>query len=91
MDLKQKVVLNSRVFVQEVDDEIVLLDSLSENYFGLDEVGASFWRAMQKEDSLESVLDVLLNEYDVSRDILLKDLEIFLHKLQENNLIDLEI
>ncbi|MEA1953786.1 MAG: PqqD family peptide modification chaperone [Campylobacterota bacterium] len=88
MDLNKKVTFADTIFAQEVDGEMVLLDMNSENYFGLDAVGTSIWQAMEKNRSLKEVLDVLLEEYDVEYDVLEKDLLLFVDKLLDNQLIE---
>jgi len=90
MDLNQKVTFSETVFAQEVDGEMVLLDMESENYFGLDEVGTSIWQAMQENESLKEVLDVLLEQYEVEEEMLKNDLFAFLGKLEESGLVKVE-
>jgi len=87
MELHQKIIFHESVFAQCVDEEMILLDMESENYFGLDEVGASIWRAMQENETLEEVLAVLLEEYDVEEEVLKQDLLHFVTKLKENGLV----
>jgi ornithine carbamoyltransferase len=90
MDLKQKVIFADTVFAQEVDGEMVLLDMNSENYFGLDAVGTDIWQAMQEKETLQEVLEVLLEQYEVEEDVLKKDLLTFVDKLQESGLVEVE-
>jgi len=86
MELNQKVIFSESVFAQLVDDEMVLLDMESENYFGLDEVGTSIWNAMQENETLEEVFSVLLEQYDVGEEMLKNDLLNFVTKLVDNGL-----
>ena len=86
MELEQKVVFAESVFAQLVDDEMVLLDMESENYFGLDEVGTSIWNAMQENETLNEVFAVLLEQYDVGEEMLKNDLLNFVTKLVDNGL-----
>jgi len=86
MELDQKVIFAESVFAQLVDDEMVLLDMESENYFGLDEVGTSIWNAMQENETLEEVFKVLLEQYDVGEEMLKNDLLNFVKKLVDNGL-----
>ena len=90
MDLNQKVTFADTVFAQEVDGEMVLLDMNSENYFGLDAVGTDIWQAMQEKETLQEVLEVLLEQYEVEEDVLKKDLLTFVEKLQESGLVEVE-
>ncbi len=90
MDVKDRVVCSESVFTQEIDGEMVLLDMNSENYFGLDEVGTSIWKAIEAEDGkLESVFNVLLEEYDVDEALLKQDLLLFVDRLAESGLVQI--
>jgi len=90
MNLNQKITFAETVFAQEVDGEMVLLDMESENYFGLDEVGTAIWQAMQEKETLQEVLDVLLEQYEVEIDMLKNDLSNFVGKLEESGLVKVE-
>ena len=90
MDLNQRITFADTVFAQEVDDEMVILDMESENYFGLDEVGTSIWQAMQEYGTLQEVFDALLEQYDVEPEILEKDLSDFVEKLLESGLVEVK-
>jgi len=88
MDLNQKIKFVDTVFAQCVDDEMVLLDMKSENYFGLDEVGTAIWHGLEKNGTLHDVLKTLLEEYDVEEDVLKKDIITFVEKLYKNGLVE---
>ena len=90
MDLDQKIIFSDTVFAQEVDGEMVLLDMESENYFGLDEVGTAIWQAMQEKETLQEVLKVLLEQYDVEAEVLERDLSDFVTKLLESGLVEVK-
>ncbi|SFV70643.1 Msl5258 protein [hydrothermal vent metagenome] len=86
MNLNQKVIFSENIFAQLVDDEMVLLDMESENYFGLDETGTSIWNVIQEHEHLEEAFNVLLEYYDVAEEILKNDLFAFVEKLVDNGL-----
>jgi len=88
--LDQKVVSEQTVFAQEVDDEMVLLDMNSENYFGLDSVGAVMWQIIEEKKVLKDVLNELLSYYDVEEERLKQDLLHFVENLQKSGLIRVE-
>jgi ornithine carbamoyltransferase len=90
MNLNQKITFADTVFAQEVDGEMVLLDMESENYFGLDEVGTAIWQAMQEYETLQEVLNALLEQYDVEAEVLEKDLSDFVDKLLESGLVEVK-
>jgi len=90
MNLEQKAIISPSVFAQEVDGEMVLLDMESENYFGLDEVGTAIWQGMQEKESLKEVFSLLLEQYDVSEEVLKHDLIHFVENLVESGLLEVE-
>ena len=85
-----KVVISSKVLSQEVRGETVLLDLSREFYFGLDAVGTRVWQLLREGKSLEQLLDVMLDEFDVAREQLEIDIVAFLEKLVSAGLISVE-
>ena len=83
----QKVTISPEVLFQEVSGEIVLLDLASESYFGLDEIGARIWALLNEEKAMGQILEVLLEEYEVDRARLEKDVNELLENLLEAGLI----
>ena len=79
--------ISNEVLFQEVSGEIVLLDLASENYFGLDELGARIWHLLNSGSSVRALLDTLYEEYDVARETLESDVGELLEKLSEAGLI----
>jgi len=89
MNLTEKITIPSTVFVQKVDDEMVLLDMNSENYFGLDTIGTVMWHYLSETHSLAKMLSSMLEEYDVEEDVLRKDITTFVQDLEKNALIQI--
>ena len=75
---------------QELDGEIVLLDLKSGVYFGLNEVGSRMWTHLSLVGDLDEIMGLLLDEFDVDKDTLLKDLHELCHRLKSLELITLE-
>ena len=71
-----------------VGGEAVLLDVESGLYFGLDEVGARIWQLLVAGASEESIVDQLLEEYDVERSRLRADVTGFLTVLVAKGLTE---
>lgn len=90
ISLSSNIKFSSEILAQEVDSETVLLDLRSENYFGLDEVGTRIWQLLQEHKQLQSVFDIMLQEYDVDEKQLQDDLNDLLAKLIAEDLITLE-
>ncbi|MGW8169142.1 MAG: PqqD family protein [Sulfurovaceae bacterium] len=81
MNLNQKIIFSETVATQEVDDEIIILDMNTENYFGLNKIGSAIWQAMKEKQVLNEVYETLLERYDVEAEVLMADLENFVEKL----------
>jgi hypothetical protein len=59
---------------QEINDEAVLLDLKSEQYFGLDSVGTRAWALMDGTRSLNEIATALAQHYDASFEQIIRDL-----------------
>jgi hypothetical protein len=75
------------VMFRIVGDESVLLNLKSEAYLGLDPVGTRMWTLLTESDSIQSAYEALLDEYEVDGQQLRRDLEDFVGKLVEHELI----
>jgi len=89
MNLTDTIHISQTLFVQAVDDEIILLDTQSENYFSLDPMGKVMWEQLSDKPSLQALEAYMLEHYDVSKEVLKKDIEVFITTLLTNKLITL--
>ncbi len=71
-----------------MDDQIVVADMRSGRYFGLDGVGARVWELLGQRATRGAIVDRLLAEYDVSRDVLERDVSALLEDLADRRLIE---
>jgi len=85
--LEQSIIIPDTICTQKIDDEMVLMDLASENYFGLDEIACSIWQVLERSNRLQETYDRLLELYDVQPEILKKDLLTFVETLAENGLL----
>ena len=75
------------VMFRTVGDESVLLHLKSETYLGLDPVGTRMWTLLTASESIQTAYETLLGEYQVDGHQLRRDLEEFVGKLVENDLV----
>ena len=80
MNLSDNVTIPPQVMARLVGDETVILDLASGTYYGLDPVGARSWQLMAEGKTLATVCEILLDEFDVTRETLERDV---LHLTQE--------
>lgn len=90
MNFDSAFVIRPQVVSRKVGDETVILALDSGTYFGLDPVGTRVWCLIEVGKSLGQVCDLVIEEYDVQRDILERDLLALIGDLLENKLIDVE-
>lgn len=69
-----------------LDGEAVLLDLASGTYFGLNEVGTRVWELLEQPRTPAELRAALLAEFDVSEDVLARDLEELLGTLETRQL-----
>jgi hypothetical protein len=69
-------------------EEIVILNSVSGIYYGLNGVGARVWNLIQEPQRIEDVLGVLLGEYEVEPLRCQGELLALLKELEDKGLIN---
>lgn len=76
------------VMMQNVDDETLLFDSQNGLFFALNESGAKMWEVMERYEEFSAVVSELLELFEVERQRLENDLEIFAQSLMEQGLLE---
>ena len=89
MNLSDKVSIPPQVMARTVGDETVILDLASGTYFGLDPVGARIWELMGEGKALGQICEQMLDEYEVSRDDLQRDVLRLAQELTDQGLVGL--
>lgn len=87
MNLTDKVTIPAQVMARQVGEETVILDLASGTYFGLDPVGARIWQLMGEGKTLSEICDTMLDEYEVTRDALERDVIELAQKLSAQGLV----
>jgi len=72
--LTSRVQIQDDVLFQELQGEAVLLNLKTGMYLGLDRTGTRIWKLLEQDGSLSRVVDVVLQEYDVTREKFEQDL-----------------
>lgn len=68
--------------------EAVILGLADSVYYGLDGTGARIWQLVQQPATLASIADTLCAEFDVEREIAMRDLTTLAGTLLERGLLD---
>ena len=87
MTLNNTIIIADTVFAQEVDNEMVILDSASEQYFGLDAIGAVIWHHLSENGTLQQTFNTMLEMYEVDAKQLEADICRFTQELLDAGLV----
>ena len=90
LKLDSTVSVSSEVVSCDLVDEAAILNMKDGIYYGLNPVGACIWNLIQKPIKVSDILDVLIDEYDVERDVAQADLMELLEQLLEKELVKVE-
>lgn len=84
----QRVSAAAGTLVSELGGEAVILHLDSEQYFGLDEIGARMWQLLTTSDSVSAAYEQMLEEWDVEPDRLRTDLVELIEELRQHGLVE---
>ena len=69
--------------------EAAILSLKTQNYYGLDPVGARVWQLVQKPTTFAELRDTVIAEYEVDRAEIEADLHELLDQLEKEGLIEI--
>ncbi len=75
------------ILFQELDGEAVLLNLDKGEYYGLNAVGMRAWALLAQPCDLAGLVEALVGEFDVQREVLQADLSAFLQELEREGLL----
>ncbi|PLY04742.1 MAG: hypothetical protein C0625_15850 [Arcobacter sp.] len=90
MTLDSKVIIPDTLFLQKVDEETILLDTVSQEYFSLNEVGSVIWEILSDKKELTLVKDEILARYEIDESQVENDILKFVEALAEKKLITID-
>lgn len=82
-----KYVRNPVIKSKVIDDEQILLNTETGDYFGLNELGAEIWELVDGQHDLDAMIEHLLDVYDVEKTELTDDVTGFIDALLERSII----
>ncbi len=82
-----RVEISDDVIYQEVRDEVVLLNLESQQYFGLDSVGADVWKLLKEHGDSEAVVQGMKSSYRVDEAKLRSDVDALVADMVQAGLV----
>jgi hypothetical protein len=73
----------------DAGDELVLLNSRTQSFFGLNRVGSDVWRLVASGMGAEEIVDRLCGVYEVARGEATAEVDLLLQQLAEAGLVEL--
>ena len=90
MDFTSSIIkISDAVQITVADNEAILINVNSGTYFGLDEVGTTIFKLISEHNRIELVIQLFLEEYDVSEEQLKKDITDFVKQLADVDMIEI--
>ena len=89
MTSSSKFTIPPQVISRTVGEETVILELESGTYFGLDPVGARVWELMGEGRTFGQLCDIVMQEYEVSRERLEEDVTALVQQLADRRLVTL--
>ncbi|MBN2813714.1 MAG: lasso peptide biosynthesis PqqD family chaperone [Bacteroidales bacterium] len=71
----------------EIDGEVVMLSIETGEYYGMDKVGSYIWKIIDTPVKFRDLIDKLMNQYNVPKELCTNDTSRFLNKLKEKKLL----
>jgi hypothetical protein len=87
INLEKSIQRKDNILSSEIDHEMVLMSIENSEYYGLDQIGTRIWQLIEKPQSPNELVNILVNEYDITREQCMEDTLSFIEILAEKNLI----
>ena len=96
MQVNKKILENSIILASEnnisgdlLDGEVAILNLKDGIYYGLNSVGNRIWKLIQRPISVEEMISILLDEFDVDEETCYQEVINLLEDLSARNLIEI--
>jgi len=87
MTLDTKINIPETLFLQKVDDETILLDSNTNEYFSINEIGTFIWETLEEKKDLNKVKEEIISNYEVDEKQVENDILNFIQEVANKGLI----
>lgn len=70
-----------------IDGDIVLMNLDNNEYYSMDDIGSAIWNMLNEPRSINSLIEELMKQYKVDREVCAKDTMKFLEQLYDKGII----
>lgn len=78
---------NPDILTTGIGEEIVMVNSVTQNSYRINAIGAEIWKALDKDKTFTELLAALMQQYNVEETACKIDLHIFLKEMVKLNII----
>lgn len=72
-----------------IEGEAFIVDAVNETLHNLNETGTRIWQLLEKGKTFDEIVEIICNEFEVSRKEVEKDIKDFLKELEAKKLIEI--
>lgn len=90
MRLDSTISYNPDILTSDMGDEVVMLNILNSEYYGLDSVGCFIWQSIENSITISDLVDKLLLEFAIDRETCINEVSVFLQELHQQGLIQID-
>lgn len=83
------VVCNEESLYSEIGEEMLVLNEEAGSCFTLNSTASRIWQLLEKPQSLDNLVDILMEEYQVDRDDCMKEVRSVIHRLIDKGVVKL--
>lgn len=78
----------TNIIYNSLDDEIIIMNTMTDNYIILDPIGSHIWELLTKQSlTIEELTTQLIKEYEVDKETCMKDVQDFIDDMASKKLI----
>ncbi len=74
-----------------IDNELGMMSIEKGQYYSLDEIGKEIWNLMESPIEMKKIVETLLCDYDIDKDVCFNDVRELIEELYQNDLIKIGI
>lgn len=83
----EKYYRNQQIIDGELDNHQVMMHLDKGKYYGLNPVGKRIWELLETPCSFDEIIEILLKEFNINKDVCIREVKNFLHQSIEYDII----
>lgn len=87
--LKNLIVRTNDILSNNIDSETILLHIKNSKYYGMDTIGSRIWQLLEHPIEVNTLIQTLVEEYEVTFENCEQDVLLFLSQLLEEKLLQI--